>query len=116
MERTTSTAWAARQLHRWWLQVAFSVMTRLPTRSAPLLLPGRVTLMGLLCPVASRSSITSSISWAGPDQHGDDRHDLGVYSRDQRLGAKERYPANPARLYTDHHHRQFHLHGGWQHV
>ena len=68
------------------------------------------------CLVASVSSTTSSTSLA-------DLTTLWGWSirfmsslPTPPAGTEERSPARPARLYTHHHHRQLHLHRGWQHV
>ena len=60
-EQITSTALAVQQAARPQLLTECSVMTLLPIPSKPLLLPGRVMLMGLLCPAVSRYSLTTSI-------------------------------------------------------
>src|SRR5881396_3550068 len=62
-ERLTSTAWVVRKLPSSALSIAYSAIILLLTSSARLLLPGPVA-WEWFCPEASRSSTTSSISWA----------------------------------------------------
>src|SRR5213595_1744176 len=60
----TSTAWAARQLHRQRLPIASSVIILSLTRSAPLLLHGRARWGIRPCQVASLCSTISCTFWA----------------------------------------------------